>query len=100
MPVLYLVESSGSVADMSFNVDGIQFLTIVPERKGTRKGNHFFEHISTDIECYEHNISDKERRTTDKKIWLSLHTRKSDSHVTERLPPDSPQQGKQYEFSS
>lgn len=41
MPVLYLVESSGSVADMSFNVDGIQFLTIVPERKGTRKGNHF-----------------------------------------------------------
>ena len=49
------------------------------------------------------SVSDKERSTTDKKIWFSLHTRKSDSHVTEGRPPppfDSPQKGKQYEFSS
>ena len=37
------------------------------------------------------SISDKERSTTGKNIWLSMHTRKFDSHVTERRPPDRPQ---------
>ena len=89
MPVLYLVEPSGRVANMSFNVDDVQLLTIVSEWKGTRKGNHFlytFQQILSFM-----SIFDKERSTTGKKIWLFMHLRKFDSHVTERRPPNRPQ---------
>ena len=67
MPVLYLVEPSGRVADMSVNVDGLQLLTIVSERKGTRKGKSFFLYAFQQILSFM-SISDKERSTTIRKL--------------------------------